>query len=50
MQAPFNPVGTTDHAGEWQTLEGKVTVVDTDVTLQTSEERSPGGAGTVLVP
>lgn len=37
MQGPFNPVGTTDHAGEWQTLEGKVTVVDTDVTLQTSE-------------
>ncbi len=42
MRGPFNPVGTTDHADEWQTLEGKVTGVDTDMTMKTAD-------GTVVV-
>jgi len=42
MQGPFNPAGTTDHADEWQTLEGKVTAVDIDMTMETAD-------GTVLV-
>ncbi len=41
-QGPFNPAGTTDHSDEWQTIEGKVTVVDVDMTMQTAD-------GTVVV-